>query len=153
MDKIRTYCSSGAVNPDGRGGVVACGRVHGDAYPFGGTGWAFAPDGIRDSQVDSDRTREGIALAGQYESPTGDVRASVQFIQSTYHNAWLENASHAILEGTYFGTPAFNPVASTILRPQIGSSPFVFGADGMLESGLLTQAYGSWRGKIGRAHV
>src|SRR5690606_41136419 len=65
----------------------------------------------------------------------------------------LENASHAILEGTYFGTPAFNPVASTILRPQIGSSPFVFGADGMLESGLLTQAYGSWRGSFENAGV
>src|SRR3546814_5542328 len=57
------------------------------------------------------------------------------------------------LEGTYFGTPAFNPVASTILRPQIGSSPFVFGADGMLESGLLTQAYGSWRGSFENAGV
>ncbi|MBB5706407.1 TonB-dependent receptor [Sphingopyxis panaciterrulae] len=153
MDKIRTYCSAGAVNPDGSGVVDADGSVHCDANPFGGTGWAFAPDGIRYSQVDYDRTREGIALAGQYESPTGDVRASVQFIQSTYHNAWLENASHAILEGTYFGTPAFNPVASTILRPQIGSSPFVFGADGMLESGLLTQAYGSWRGSFENAGV
>src|SRR3546814_15850948 len=40
-----------------------------------------------------------------------------------------------------------------ILRPQIGSSPFVFGADGMLESGLLTQAYGSWRGSFENAGV
>src|SRR3546814_19395883 len=82
MDKIRTYCAAGTVNPDGGGVVDADGSVHCDANPFGGTGWAFAPDGIRYSQVDYDRTREGIALAGQYESPTGNVRASVQFIQS-----------------------------------------------------------------------
>jgi len=151
MDKIRSYCSSGATNADGSGIVNADGSVACDSNPFGGTGWAFAPDGVRYSLVDYDRTREGIALAGQYESPTGNVRATVQFIKSSYHNAWLENASHAILEGTYYGTPAFNPVASTILRPQMGSSAFTFGPDGMLQSGILTQAYGSWRGSFGSA--
>src|SRR3546814_18649811 len=146
MDKIRTYCSAGAVDAEGNGIVNPDGSVACTANPFGGTGWAYLPDGIRYSQVDYDRTREGIALAGQYESPTGDVRASVQFIQSTYHNAWLENASHALLEGTYFGNPDFNPVESTILRPQIGSSPIVFSEATQLESGQLTQATGHWRG-------
>src|SRR3546814_12458342 len=81
MDKIRTYCSAGAVDAEGNGIVNPDGSVACTANPFGGTGWAYLPDGIRYSQVDYDRTREGIALAGQYESPTGDVRATVQFIK------------------------------------------------------------------------
>lgn len=149
MDKIRTYCSSGATNMDGSGVVDADGNIGCTANPFGGTGFAFVPDGVRYSLVDYDRTREGIALAGQYESPTGNVRASVQFIKSSYDNAWIENTSHAILEGTYFGTPAFNPVASTILRTPTGNGGFTFGPDGMLQSAILSQAYGSWRGSFG----
>lgn len=151
MDKIRTYCSAGAVGPDGKGIVNSDGSVACTANPFGGTGWAYVPDGIRYSQVDYDRTREGIALAGQYESPTGDFRASVQFIKSSYTNAWLENASHAILEGSYYGSPAFNPVGSSILRTPTGGPGFSFGSDGMLQSARLSQGYGSWRGSFGSA--
>src|SRR3546814_9229551 len=99
MAKIRTYCSAGAVDAEGNGIVNPDGSVACTANPFGGTGWAYLPDGIRYSQVDYDRTRERIALAGQYESPTGDVRATVQFIKSSYDNAWLETVSHAKLEG------------------------------------------------------
>ena len=146
MDKIRTYCSAGAVGPVDSDGNVSCA-----ANPFGGTGFALIPDGIRYSAVDYDRTREGIALAAQYESPTGDVRATVQFIKSSYDNAWLENASHAVLEGTYYGTPAFNPVGSSILRTPTGNAGFTFGPDGMLQSARLSQAYGSWRGSFGSA--
>ena len=65
MDKIDTYCSSGygtaahaIVNPDGS---IPC-----TSNPFGGTGWAFAPDGIRYSQVNYDRDRIGSTAAGQY---------------------------------------------------------------------------------------
>jgi TonB-dependent receptor len=149
MDKIRTYCSAGAVDAEGNGIVNPDGSVACTANPFGGTGWAYLPDGVRYSQVDYDRTREGIALAGQYESPTGDVRATVQFIKSSYDNAWLENVSHAKLEGTYYGTPAFNPVGSTILRTPTGNAGFTFGPDGMLRSAQLSQGYGSWRGSFG----
>src|SRR5258707_4388950 len=67
MDKIDTYCSSGygtaahaIVNADGS---IPCA-----SNPFGGTGWAFAPDGIRYSQVDYDRDRIGSTIAGQYEN-------------------------------------------------------------------------------------
>lgn len=135
MDKIDTYCSAG---PAVSGTGTDC-----TTNVFGGSGWAFAPDGIRYSQVDYDRHRHGIALAGQYESPTGNVRATVQYNDSEYHNAWIEHASHAILDGTYFGTAAFYPRGSTIL-PTDGS--LTFGPDGMLQSGLITQPHGSWLG-------
>ena len=54
-DKIDTYCSSGYGTPTRRsstpnGSIPCTGNV------FGGSGWAFAPDGIRYSQVNYDRT-------------------------------------------------------------------------------------------------
>jgi TonB-dependent receptor len=141
-DKIDTYCSSGY-------GTVAHAIVNADgsipctSNVFGGTGWAFAPDGIRYSQVDYDRDRIGSTIAAQYENNSKSLLATVQYTDSSYHNKWLENASHAILDGTYYGTPAFNPRGSSILA---GSSGLVFGSNGMLQSGHLTQGHGSWAG-------
>src|SRR5258705_7872278 len=92
MDKIDTYCSSGygtaahaIVNPDGS--IPCTGNV------FGGSGWAFAPDGIRYSQVDYDRDRIGSTIATQYESNSKSLLATVQYTDSSYHNKWLEDAS------------------------------------------------------------
>jgi len=145
MDKIDTYCSSGygtaahaVVNADGS---IPC-----TSNPFGGAGWAFAPDGIRYSQVDYDRDRIGSTIAGQYENNAKSLQATVQYTDSSYHNKWLENASHAILDGTYFGTPAFDPRGSTLLGAAAGAAPPVFGSNGMLQSGTLTQPHGSWAG-------
>jgi TonB-dependent receptor len=142
MDKIDTYCSSGygtaahaIVNPDGS---IPC-----TGNAFGGSGWAFAPDGIRYSQVDYDRDRIGSTVATQYENNSKSLLATVQYTDSSYHNKWLEDASHAVLDGSYYGTPAFNPRGSSNLA---GSSGLVFGSNGMLQSGLLTQPHGSWRG-------
>ena len=141
-DKIDTYCSSGfgtathaTVLPNGS--IPCTGNV------FGGSGWAFAPDGIRYSQVDYDRTRIGSTLAAQYQNNAENLLATLEYTDSGYHNAWLEDASHAILDGTYYGTSAFDPRASSILA---GSSNLVFGPNGMLQSGLLTQGHGSWAG-------
>jgi TonB-dependent receptor len=141
-DKIDTYCSSGY-------GTVAHAIVNSDgsipctSNVFGGTGWAFAPDGIRYSQVNYDRTRIGSTLAAQYQNNAENLLATLQYTDSSYHNAWLEDASHAILDGTYYGTPAFDPRSSSIWA---GASNLVFGPGGMLQSGLITQAHGSWAG-------
>lgn len=145
MDKIDTYCTTGAKDAGGNaivnGGAIPC-----TSNVFGGNGWAFAPDGIRYSRVDYDRHRHGLALAGQYESLDGNVRATVQYIDSQYHNAWIEHASHAILDGSYFGTPAFDPRSGSVFA---GSSGLTFGPNGMLTGGTLTQGYGSWAGSFG----
>jgi TonB-dependent receptor len=148
MDKIDTYCSSGATNGflNGNPGdptaiVNSDGSIPCTSNVFGGNGWAFAPDGIRYSRTDYDRHRHGLALAGQYENVDGTVRATVQYLDSEYHNAWIEHASHAILDGTYFGTPAFDPRGSSIWA---GSSGLTFGSNGMLTGGTLDQAFGTW---------
>jgi TonB-dependent receptor len=142
MDKINTYCTAGFGTAD-EANVGADGTIGCTANPFGGTGFAYIPDGIRYSQVDYDRKRRGIAGAAQYENNSGTVRATVQYIDSHYTNAWLERASHAILDGNYFGTRAFNPRSGSVL---VGSTGMTFGPDGMLTSGLLTQPHGSFSG-------
>jgi TonB-dependent receptor len=148
MDKIDTYCTAGAVDANGKP-IIVNGAVQCTANPFGGHDWAYAPDGIRYSQVDYDRKRHGLALAGQYADPTNRFRLTIQYVDSEYHNAWLERASHAILDGTYFGTPAFFPRTGTIVGPADGTPALVFGANGMLQSGTLTQPHGSWLGSFG----
>ncbi|WP_404333590.1 TonB-dependent receptor [Sphingomonas sp. MMS12-HWE2-04] len=145
MDKIDTYCSAGFGTP-AAGAVGSDGSIGCTANPFGGTGFAYAPDGIRYSEVDYDRKRHGLALAAQYENNAGNVRATVQYLDSHYRNAWYERASHAILDGNYFGTPAFNPRTGTTLGPADGTGSLVFGSDGMLQSGVLTQGHGSFSG-------
>lgn len=145
MDKINTYCSAGFGTATA-GSVAADGSVNCTANPFGGTGFALAPDGVRFSEVDYDRKRRGIALAAQYESNSGNVRATLQYVDSHYRNAWLERASHAKLEGGYFGTPAFNPRTGTVLGAADGTGALVFGSNGMLQSGILTQGHGSFSG-------
>jgi TonB-dependent receptor len=141
-DKIDTYCSSGFGTAT-HATVLANGSVPCTSNVFGGTGWAFAPDGIRYSEVNYDRTRIGSTLAAQYQNNAETLLATAEYTDSGYHNAWLEDASHAILDGTYYGTAAFDPRATSILA---GSSNLVFGPNGMLQSGLLTQPHGSWAG-------
>jgi TonB-dependent receptor len=141
-DKIDTYCSSG-FGTAAHAIVLPNGSIPCTSNVFGGTGWAYAPDGIRYSEVNYDRTRIGSTLAAQYQNNAENLLATLEYTDSGYHNAWLEDASHAILDGTYYGTPAFDPRASSILA---GSSPMVFGSNGMLQSGLLTQPHGSWAG-------
>jgi TonB-dependent receptor len=145
MDKIDTYCTAGFGTP-AAGNVTAGGAIGCTANPFGGNGFALVPDGIRYSEVDYDRKRRGIAAAAQYENNSGTLRATVQYVDSHYRNGWFERASHTILEGTYFNTPAFNPRTSSILGPADGTGAFVFGSNGMLQSGTITQPHGSFSG-------
>lgn len=145
MDRIDTYCSAGDIDADGHA-IVNNGTVPCTANPFGGSGWAYVPDGIRYSQVDYDRTRRGLAVAGQYENNAGNLRATVQYTNSKYHNAWLERASHVIFDGNAYGTSSFNPRTASILQPAPGTAPFTFDSDGNIVSGTLTHPTGDWRG-------
>ena len=145
MDKIDTYCSAG-YGTAAHAIVDSNGSIPCTSNPFGGSGWAFAPDGIRYSQVDYDRHRTGLTGAAQYANPADTVLATLQYTDSAYHNAWLEDASHAILDGSYYGTPAFDPRGGTLLGPADGTGPLKFAPNGMLVSGTLTQPHGSWLG-------
>ena len=146
MDKIDLYCSGGATNPDGTAIIGSGGTIPCTSNPFGGSGWAFIPDGVRFSQVDYDRTRHGISAAAQYEDPTGHLHATVQYTSSKYHNAWFERASHTIFDGTYYGSSAFRVRSSSILNPAPGTGAFTFAPNGMITGGTFAQPEGDWRG-------
>lgn len=146
MDKIDTYCSAGATKADGTANVGSNGLIGCTANPFGGTSWAYVPDGVRYSQVDYDRTRRGISLAGQFQDKSERFLLTLQYTDSKYKNAWLERASHVIFDGNAYGTPAFNPRTSTILGAADGTPALTFGSNGMLTTGVLTQGHGSWAG-------
>ena len=140
MTRISTFCSdypqSGGAYPtavlDGEGNVQC------NANPFGGTGWAFAPGQVNFSQVDYDRTRTGAALTLQYENDAKNVQMALTGVYSKYDNPWLERSANISWPaGAGFGTPAWAPFNSTSMRPISGN--FSFGADGMLDSGVIGQ--------------
>lgn len=139
MHRISTFCSDYAgasgtlpavVNSDG---TIACNNS-----PYGGSGWRYAPNQVNFSQVDYDRKRYGAAVALQYENNDETVRVTLQGIDSRYKNPWLERSSNINFNnGAGFGTPSWSPFATPAWRPVTGA--FNFGADGMLDSGVLGQ--------------
>ena len=140
MTRISTFCSdypqaSGAypnavLDADGN---VACNN-----NPFGGTGWAYAPGQVNFSQVDYDRTRTGAALTLAYENDDKNLQMALTGVYSKYENPWLERSANISWPaGAGFGTPVWSPYNSTSMRPVTGN--FAFGADGMLDSGVIGQ--------------
>jgi TonB-dependent receptor len=140
MTRISTLCSDyapvGGVFPaavvDGDGNVVC------NNNPYGGTGWRYAPGQVNFSQVDYDRTRTGGALTLQYENDAKNLLLTLTGVSSRYENPWLERSSNISWPtGAGFGTPVWAPFNAPAWRPVTGN--FAFGADGMLDSGVIGQ--------------
>jgi TonB-dependent receptor len=140
MTRISTLCSdypqAGGAFPnavvDGDGNVVC------NANPYGGSGWRYAPGQVNFSQVDYDRTRTGAALTLQYENDAKDLTLTLNAIHSRYENPWLERSANISWPtGAGFGTPVWAPFNAPAWRPITGN--FSFGADGMLDSGVIGQ--------------
>ena len=145
MQRIGAFCSAGYTNTSGAVIVNSDGSIPCTSNAYGGSGWAYMPDQVNYSQVTYDRHRHGTALAGQYQNNDKTLLVTLQYNDSFYRNAWLERS----VNPTFFGlwaAPAFSPQTTAVIQPQTGSSAFTFGADGMLESGILTQPTGDWGG-------
>ena len=140
MTRITTFCSdypqAGGVYPNAvldADGNVACNN-----NPFGGTGWRYAPGQVNFSQVDYDRTRTGAALTLQYENDAKNLQMALTGVYSKYENPWLERSANISWPaGAGFGTPVWAPFNAPAMRPITGN--FAFGADGMLDSGVIGQ--------------
>ena len=140
MTRISTFCSdypqTGGAWPNAA--VDNNGNVQCNANPFGGTGWAYAPGQVNYSQVDYDRTRTGAALTLQYENDDQNLQMALTGVYSRYENPWQERSANISWPaGAGFGTPVWAPYNSTAMRPISGN--FSFGADGMLDSGVIGQ--------------
>jgi TonB-dependent receptor len=140
MTRISTLCSDypqvggafPAANVDADGNVVC------NTNPYGGTGWRYAPGQVNFSQVDYDRTRHGAAITLQYENDARNLQLTLTGIHSRYENPWLERSSNISWPtGAGFGTPVWAPFNAPAWRPITGN--FAFGADGMLDSGVIGQ--------------
>ncbi len=140
MTRIATFCSD---YPQVGGGfpnavLNADGDVVCNANPYGGSGWRYAPGQVNFSQVEYDRTRHGAALTLQYENDEGNLQMTLTGVHSRYENPWLERSSNISWPtGAGFGTPVWAPFGSPAWRPITGN--FSFGADGMLDSGVIGQ--------------
>jgi TonB-dependent receptor len=145
MQRIGAFCRDGFGDAAGRAIVATDGSVPCTATPYGGSDWQYLPSQVNFSEVLYDRERRGSSAALQFESNDKRVLASLQYMDSQYDNAWLERSSNVSLFGLW-ATPAHAPQTSAFIAPADGTSAFMFGPDGMLRSGVLTQPTGDWLG-------
>jgi TonB-dependent receptor len=139
MTRIGAFCNAGDKNASGNG-IITNGNVACTSNPFGGSGWAYAPQGINYSSVLYDRTRRGASIGLQYQNPDKTLLVTVRGTDSNYHNAWMEKSVEADLftyDGGIYGVPGFAPQANSTFGPMQGTN-LTFGRNGMLQSGALS---------------
>ena len=125
----------------------------------------YAPLGGQYRTQDFDRQRQGIALAGQWESNDGDSLLTAQFIRSHSTNAWGEHTWETAPDlseyNTYpigcrqnqngaftSGNPADGGNSNRTIRAEcpIGSfENYQYDEDGLFESGYITMPGQGWR--------
>jgi TonB-dependent receptor len=144
MQRIGAFCDGGYSNAGGNI-VSADGSVPCTSNPYGGDGWVYIPDQVNYSQVKYDRDRHGTALAFQYQNNEKTVQFTVQYNDTYYKNAWKEHSSNIGFFGMW-AAPSFMPQTTALVGPAPGTPDFVFGEDGMLQSGTITVPSGGWGG-------
>ncbi|WP_206606107.1 TonB-dependent receptor [Steroidobacter cummioxidans] len=142
MQRIGAFCNGGNLDASGNPIMNSDGTPACTSSPYGGSGWQYMPRQVNFSQVLYDRERHGASAALQFESSDEKVLATLQFIDSRYDNPWLERSSNVGFFDLW-GAAAYSPQTTARIGPAAGTPAFRFGADGMLESGVLTQASGA----------
>src|SRR5690606_13453953 len=125
----------------------------------------YAPLGGQYRTQDFDRQRQGIALAGQWESNDGDSLLTAQFIRSHSTNAWGEHTWETAPDlseyNTYpigcrqnqngaftSGNPADGGNSNRTVRAECPMGSFEnyqYDEDGLFESGYITMPGQGWR--------
>jgi len=107
---------------------------------------AYIPDGTNFRDSTYDRTREGLALAAQWQNTDQTLVATMQYIRSQYEN---EMEEHVV--GTSFGNPAYAKSIyyeftdpNTGPKPVEGTDAFTFDSNGMFQSGAMLAPLGWW---------
>lgn len=117
-----------------------------DVTMFGG-GTKYIPAWYRLAHTEFDRTRNGVAAAGQWRDNDQKFLATVQFNKSSYENIWHERSVQGSAFSLYNRGPHFevtNADASTYVLPAPGTT-FKFDDEGNFESGIMTSPLG-WVG-------
>ena len=122
--KVTSYLPRCVAGPGCAAGIGApiAGLTPGTTY--------YIPTGGGISRQDFDRVRKGFSAAAEYESPSGDLRATAQFLRTDTTNKWSEHTL-AVVEDTAQGQ----------VVPVVGTS-FAFDRNNVFTKGQLTVANG-----------
>lgn len=150
-----------AQRPDAAGNVVnaPCGATQ----PAGADGFAdfrpnaYAPIGGQFRSQDFDRKRDGIAVAGQWESSDRSVLATAQFLRSHTTNSWGERTFESAPDLSEYNTypkgclqngngPLYNGNATTRAECPVGSfTNYQYDETGLFQKGYITLPGSGWR--------
>ncbi|RZJ46887.1 MAG: TonB-dependent receptor [Brevundimonas sp.] len=107
-----------------------------------GPGTQYIPSSVGNRETEYNRTRNGLAFAGQWRSPDGNLLLTGQYNRSDFKNEWREraiisyNADMYALPVDFAYTPG-GARGQWIPTPGVGGSPFVFDNEGNFRSGTL----------------
>ncbi len=103
-----------------------------DSFPLpAGRNVVYAPLGAGSRTQDFDRTRIGYSGAAQYETASGNLLITAQFVRAESTEDWLE---HTVEPNVYYGD------ANTVFP--VGGSDFTYDDDGVFTSGTLGKRTG-----------
>lgn len=99
---------------------------------------------FRDNEYD--RTRNGGALAFQWQDNDGKYVATLQYNRSDYNNIMKEHVAQTQLGNFGWQKSVFADVSDPALYPQPakGTDPLTFGPDGFFQTGVVTNQMGYW---------
>lgn len=122
------------------------GNQFGNAAPDAEHNFAYLPVSTAYRQNNFDRTRNGVALAAQWQNHDHTMLATLQYNNSKYENEWHEH----VVSTSYFDVWAqplgFQFSNSTAAAELSADDQFTFDDKGMFTSGLLTSDIGWWGG-------
>ncbi|MBD8617580.1 TonB-dependent receptor [Sphingomonas sp. CFBP 13728] len=107
-----------------------------DTFPLpAGRNVVYAPLGAGSRSQDFDRTRIGYSGAAQYETASGNLLVTAQFVRAESTDDWLE---HTVEPNVYYGD------ANTVFP--VGGSDFTYDDNGVFTSGTLGKRTGAVQG-------
>jgi TonB-dependent receptor len=109
----------------------------------GGTKWV--PDGVDLRDNVYDRTRTGIAFAGQWQSPEEKVLATLQHNRSKYTNEWNEFTLSSDLGASAQTAQDITFNSATAYAPS-GTAAYEFDSRGVFMRGTLADTTNAWNG-------
>ncbi|WP_369688865.1 TonB-dependent receptor [Sphingomonas azotifigens] len=118
---------------------------------------AYAPIGGQFRTQDFDRKRDGIAVAGQWESTDRSVLATAQFLRSHTTNAWGEHTFESAPDLSEYNTfpkgcvqngdgPLYNGNTTTRAECPVGQfTDYQYDSTGLFQKGYITLPGSGWR--------
>lgn len=116
------------------------------AEPTPGAGLNYIPSWVGYSDTIYDRTRDGLAFAGQWKDHEGRFLLTAQYNRSTYENEWHEYGVQSLPADLVYGQNSdfHYTAAGTAPRPAPGTDPFTFDENGYFQTGVMVSDIGWW---------